>query len=168
MYWLFYSSHTSHHPSQTPCLPWISYVTQKLMLDSCKMPQKQSEAFHTFLWHFFQVKSTILLHIILQKCQIAFWNSPSVTSDFSRVYSSSCCSCWFEPEIIKVGHSSPKMYNNNIVNFQESTTILNAHTTKVYIYRMHLLFRLLKLNCNKMVQQKLSSAQCTKTHKNIS
>ena len=24
-------------------------------LDSCKMLQKQSEAFHTFLWHFFQV-----------------------------------------------------------------------------------------------------------------
>ena len=23
------------------------------MLDSCKMLQKQSEAFHTFLWHFF-------------------------------------------------------------------------------------------------------------------
>ena len=47
------SHNTSHHPSQTPCLPWISYATQKL--DSCKMLQKQSEAFHTFLWHFFQV-----------------------------------------------------------------------------------------------------------------
>ena len=56
VYWLPYSSHTSHHPSQTLCLPWISYATQKLMLDSCKMLQKQSEAFHTFLWHhFFQV-----------------------------------------------------------------------------------------------------------------
>ena len=56
VYWLPYSSHTSHHPSQTPCLPWISYATQKLMLDSCKILQKQSEAFHTFLWHhFFQV-----------------------------------------------------------------------------------------------------------------
>ena len=40
---------------QTPCFPWISYATQKLMLDSCKMLQKQSEAFHTFLWHFIQV-----------------------------------------------------------------------------------------------------------------
>ena len=55
VYWLPYSSHTSHHPSQTPCLPWISYATQKLMFDSCKMVEKQSEAFHTFLWHFFQV-----------------------------------------------------------------------------------------------------------------
>ena len=49
---LLYSSHTSHHPSQTPCIPLISYATQKLILDSCKIVQKQSEAFHTFLWHF--------------------------------------------------------------------------------------------------------------------
>ena len=42
----------SHHPSQTPCLTWISYATQKLMLDSCKMVQKQSEAIHKFLWSF--------------------------------------------------------------------------------------------------------------------
>ena len=27
VFWLPYSSHTSHHPSQTPCLPWISYAT---------------------------------------------------------------------------------------------------------------------------------------------
>ena len=27
MYWLPHFSHTSHHPSQTPCLPWISYDT---------------------------------------------------------------------------------------------------------------------------------------------
>ena len=33
--------------------PWISYATQKLMLDSCKILQKQSEEFYTFLWHFF-------------------------------------------------------------------------------------------------------------------
>ena len=51
--WLPYSSHTSHRPSQTPCLPLIFYATQKLMLDSCKMFQTQSEAFHTFFWHFF-------------------------------------------------------------------------------------------------------------------
>ena len=31
---------------------WISYATKKLMLDLCKMLQKQSEAIHTFLWHF--------------------------------------------------------------------------------------------------------------------
>ena len=53
-------------------------------------------------------------------------------SGFSRVYSNLCCSCRFEPEIIKIGQSSHKMYSNNIVNFQESTTILNACTKKVW------------------------------------
>ena len=59
-------------------------------------------------------------------------------SGFSRVYSNCCCSCSFESEIIKIGESSHKMYSNNIVNFQESTTILNACTKKgwklIYIY----------------------------------
>ena len=49
-------------------------------------------------------------------------------SGFSKVYSNFCCSCWFEPEIIKISQSSHKMYSNNIVNFQESTRILNACT----------------------------------------
>ena len=53
-------------------------------------------------------------------------------SGFSRVYSNCHCSCSFEAEIIKIGQSSHKMYSNNIVNFQESTTILNAHTKKVW------------------------------------
>ena len=51
-------------------------------------------------------------------------------SGFSRVYSKCCCSCLFEAEIIKIGQSS-HMYSNNIVNFQESTTILNTCTKKV-------------------------------------
>ena len=52
-------------------------------------------------------------------------------SGFSRVYSNCCCSCSFEPEIIKIGQSSHKMYSNSILNLQGSTTILNAHTKKV-------------------------------------
>ena len=51
-------------------------------------------------------------------------------SGFSWVYSNSCCSCSFKPEIIKIGQSSHEMYSNNILNFQESTTILNACTKK--------------------------------------
>ena len=51
-------------------------------------------------------------------------------SGFSRVYSNS--SCLFEPEIIKIGQSSYKMYSKNIVNFQESTKILYTHTKKVW------------------------------------
>ena len=51
-------------------------------------------------------------------------------SGFSRVYSNCCCSCSFEPGLIKISQSSHKMYSNNIVNFQESTTTLNACTKK--------------------------------------
>ena len=51
-------------------------------------------------------------------------------SGFCRVYSNCCCSCSFEPESIQKGQSSHKVYRNNIVNFQESTTILNACTKK--------------------------------------
>ena len=51
-------------------------------------------------------------------------------SGFSRVYSNCCCSYLFKPEIIKIGQSSHKIYSNNILNCQESTTILNACTKK--------------------------------------
>ena len=73
---------TSHHPSQNAYLTWISYAVQKLMLDSYKMVQKQSEAFHAFLWrHFFQVLNPILLHIVLLK-------SPHVQIAFLKITSS--------------------------------------------------------------------------------
>ena len=59
-------------------------------------------------------------------------------SGFSRVYSNCCCSCSLEREIIEVGQLSHKMYSNNLVNFQESTTILNACTKKSQeTYWMH-------------------------------
>ena len=43
-------------------------------------------------------------------------------------------------EIIKIGQSSHKIYSNNILNFQESTTILNAYTKKKSLetyWRLH-------------------------------
>ncbi len=46
------------------------------------------------------------------------------------MYSNSCRSCSFEREIMKIGQSSHKMYSNNILNSQESMTILNACTKK--------------------------------------
>ena len=51
-------------------------------------------------------------------------------SGFSRVYSNCCCNCSFKPAIIKTGQSYHKMYSNNILNFQDSTTILNTCTKK--------------------------------------
>ena len=54
-------------------------------------------------------------------------------SGISRVYSNSCFSCSFEADILKIGHSSDNMNSNNILNFQESTTILNACTKKHHV-----------------------------------
>ena len=51
-------------------------------------------------------------------------------SGFYRVHSNCFCSCLFEAEIINLGQSSHKRYSNNILNFQEYTTILNPCTKK--------------------------------------
>ena len=121
------------HLSPTPCLPWISYASQKLMLDSCKMLEKQSEAFHTFLWHFFpSLKQNLMAYRSSSRSDCIFEIHQMWQSSFSRVYSNCCCSYSFESEIIKIGQSSDKMYSTNILNFQESTTILNAFTKKVW------------------------------------
>ena len=94
------------HPSQTPCLPWISYATQKPILDSCKMVQKQSEAFHTFLWHFSKFKTYFFFAYVSSKVSSCpdwiFEIHQLWQSGFSRVYSNSGCSCSFEPEIIRI------------------------------------------------------------------
>ena len=62
--------------------------------------------------------TTVFIHEIHQLWQ----------SGVSRVYSNSCCSCSFGAEIIKIDQSFHKMYN--IVNFQESRTILNDCTKR--------------------------------------
>ena len=75
--------------------------------------------------NFFAYRSSKVSDSIFEILQL--WQS-----GFSRVYSNCCCSCWFKAEIMEIGQSSHKMYSNNILNFQESTTILNAHTKKVW------------------------------------
>ena len=73
------------------------------------------------------------MHIVLPLVQISIFEIQQLwQSGFSRVYSNCCCSCSFEPEIINIGQSSHKMYSTNILNFQESMTILNACTKKVW------------------------------------
>ena len=49
-------------------------------------------------------------------------------SGISRVYSNCWCSSSFESEIMKIVQSSHKVYSNNLLNFQVSTTILKACT----------------------------------------
>ena len=127
-------SHTSHHPSQTLCLPWISYVTQKLLLDLCKMvgPKAVWSIPYVFVAFFPSLKQNFIAYRSSKVSDCIFEIRQLWQSDFSRVYSNSSCSCSFEPEIIKIDQSSHKMYSNKILNFQESTTILNAHTKKAW------------------------------------
>ena len=88
--------------------------------------RKQYEAFYTFLWHFLSLKRNFIAYRSSKLSDCIFENHQLWKSGFSRVYSNCCCSCSFEPEIIKTGQSSShKIYSNNIPNFQETTTILN-------------------------------------------
>ena len=117
------SSHTSHHPSQTPCLICHSKTDARFMQDGWKAVWSIpyiSVAFFPSLKHNFIAYCPDCIFEIDQLWQ----------SGFSRVYSNCCCSCSFEAEIIKIGQSSHKMYSNNILNFQESMTILNACAKK--------------------------------------
>ena len=80
---------------------------------------------------FSKFKTQFYLYIVLPHVQIVFLKFTSFANQaFSMVYSNCCCSCWFQTEILKIGQSSHKMYSNNIVNFEESTTILNVCTKK--------------------------------------
>ena len=128
MYWLPYSSHTSHHPSQTPCLPWISDA--RFMQDGWKTIRSISYISVAFFPSLKQNLSAYRSSKVSSHPNCIFEIHQLWQSGFSRVYSNSCCSCSFEPEIIKIGQSSHKMYSNNILNFHESTTILNACTKK--------------------------------------
>ena len=103
------------------------------MLDSCKMLQKQSEAFHTFLWLFPSLKHNFLAYHsskVSSHPDCIFEIHQLWQSGFSKVYSNCYCSCSFEAEIMKIGQSSHKMYSNKILKFPKSTSILNACTKK--------------------------------------
>ena len=112
--------------SLTDCLSSLNLLCH-LQTDA-RWPKSSLKHSIRFCGIFFQVYNRILLHIVLLKCpnvQIACLKFTSVTI---RVYSNCCCSCLLEPEIIKIGQSSHNMYSNNILNFQEPTTILNGCT----------------------------------------
>ena len=95
-------------------LPWISYATQKLMLDSCKMVEKQKHSIR-FCAIFPSLKHNFIVYRsskVSSRPACIFEIHQLWQSGFSRVYSNCCCSCLFEPEIIKIGQSSHKMYSN--------------------------------------------------------
>ena len=133
MFWLPYSSHTSHHPSQTPCLSWISYATPRTEAQFMQDGRKAAWSIPYISVAFFACLKQNFIAYHSSKVSDCIFEIPQLwQSSFSRVYSNSCCSCSFEPEILKIGQSSHKMYSNNILNFQESSTILNACTKKVW------------------------------------
>ena len=72
---------------------------------------------------FFWFKHNYIAYLSLKGSDCIFKIQQQWQSGFSRVYS-------LEPEIIQIGQSSHKMYSNNILNCQDSTTILNACTKK--------------------------------------
>ena len=67
-------------------------------------------------------------------------------SGFSREYSNSCCSCSLEPEIIKIGQSSHKMYSHKILKIQESSTILMPVQKSLEIWMHHVYMSMNKMN----------------------
>ena len=71
--------------------------------------------------------------------------------------------CLFEPEILRIAKSSFKMYSNNILSFQESTTIFNACTkNSVNLLKETLIFdgpQIRELMKGPMFDDKLSKAK---------
>ena len=59
-------------------------------------------------------------------------------SGFCRVYSNCCCSYSFEPEIIKIGQSSHKMYSNNSEFWRVYDNFKCLYEKSLETYRMHL------------------------------
>ena len=113
-----------------PSCVWESQHASPGNSVSCSLGHSSRSSFHHMAF-FSKFKTEFY-------CISFFWSPDCIfeihqlwQSGFSKVYSNSCCSCWFEPEIINIGQSSYKMYSNNIVNSQESTTILNACTQKL-------------------------------------
>ena len=125
MYWLPYFSHTSHHPSKTTTLNLLCHSKSDawFMQDGrnavWSIPYVSVAFFPSLKQNFIEYRSSKVSDCIFEIHQL--WQS-----GFRWVYSNSCCSCWFEPEIIKISLSSHKMYSNNILILQEPPPILNA------------------------------------------
>ena len=148
MYWLRYSSHISHHPSQTPCLLLNllchSKTHARFMQDA---PKAVWSLPYVSVVFFPSLKQNFIAYRYFKMSDCIFEIHQLWQSGFSRVYFNCFCSCLFKPEIIKIGQSSHMMCSKNVLNFQESMPILNTHTKKVckrivytsYFYKLFLL-----------------------------
>ena len=129
MYWLPYSSHTSHH-SLKDSLPSLNLICHsktdaRFMWDGRKAVWSISYVSVVF---FLSLKRNFIAYRSSKVSDCIFEIQRLWQPSFSSVYSSSCCRFSLEPEIINIRQSSHKMYSNNILNFQETTTVLNANT----------------------------------------
>ena len=87
--------------SLMPLKNWCS-IHERWSKSTWSIPYVSVAFFPSLKQNFIAYRSSKVSHCILEIHQL--WQS-----GFSRVYSNSCCSCSFEPEIIKIGQSSHKM-----------------------------------------------------------
>ena len=115
------------------CLPWISMPLKNWCSIYARWSKSSLKHSIRFCGIFPSLKQNFIAYCsskVSSRPDYIFVIHQLWQSGFSRVYSNSCCSCWFECEIIKICQSSYEMHSNNILNFKESTTILNACTKK--------------------------------------
>ena len=131
-------------PSLTESLPSLNLLCHsktdaRFMQDAPKavwsIPCVSVAFFSSLKQNFIAYRSSLRPDCIFEIPQL--WQS-----GFCRVYSNCCCSYSFEPGIMRWLANFYKIYSNKILNFQESTIILNAHTKKSgnLLYAPHIIF----------------------------
>ena len=126
-------------PSQTPYLPWISYATSKtdarFLQDAPKavwsIPYVSVKFFPCLKQNFIAYRS----------CKVS--SRPDCIFEIHLLWQSGFVGCISIPALAvhsnlkSKNQSSHKMYSNNLQNFQEFATILNACTKSLETYWMH-------------------------------
>ena len=132
MYWLPYSPMPLIIPHRLPAFLESLMPLKNWCLIHARWSKSSLKHSVRFCGIFLSLKHNFIAYCSSKVSDCIFGIQQLWQTSFSRVYSNSCCSCSFEPEIIKLGQSSHNMYSNNILNFQVSTTILKSHTKKVW------------------------------------
>ena len=83
------------------------------MLDSCKMVEKKSEAFHRFLWHSFQFKQNFIAYRVRLHFEFTSCDNQALVECIPIPAVAVSLNLKFQ----KFRQSSYKMYSNNILNF---------------------------------------------------
>ena len=125
----------------TPPTPLIIPYRHPAFLESL-MPLKNWYLIHASWWKaVWSIPYISVAFFPSLKQNFIAYRSSKVSSGPDCMYSNCCGSCWFEPEIIKIGQWSYKMYSNNIMNFQESLTILMPVQKSLETHWMHHVYK---------------------------